>query len=148
MPGHFLLKYPARDGDVVIDPFNGGAALSATDIIKKIEAAGGTRDQAPRYLASVTPRQIITRVLGNLKEIYVSTRSFDEALGIIELLLCVNPWDLDEIRDRGQIQYQRHAYAEALNDLETYLRYRSEAADAGAVWESVQTLRPRVRDQQ
>ncbi|HWO94726.1 MAG TPA: transglutaminase-like domain-containing protein [Dehalococcoidia bacterium] len=148
MPGHFLVKYARREGQVVIDPFHTGAVLSAKDLRERILAAGGKPEEASLYLAAATKRQIITRMLHNLRHIHLAGRDFDRALGIVEMMLAVSPWDLDAIRDRGLIQYQRHAYSEALRDLEVYLEYRPEADDAGSIWESVQTLRPRVSGQE
>ncbi len=148
LPGHFLVKYARREGEVVIDPFGGGAVLSARELRERITHGGGSPELASRYLAAVTKRQIVTRMLNNLKQIYVSSRAFDDALGIIELILAVNPWDLDEIRDRGLVHAQRNAYAEALRDLETYVQYRPEAEDAAHVWENIQALRPRVPGQE
>ena len=148
LPGHFLVKYARREGEVVIDPFGGGAVLSARELRERIAQMGGSPELASRYLAAVTKRQIITRMLNNLKQIYISSSAFDEALGISELILAVNPWDLDEIRDRGLVQSKRNAYAEALRDLETYMQYRPEAEDAAQVRENIQALRPRVSGQE
>ncbi len=148
MPGHFLVKLARRDGEVVIDPYRGGVALSARELRARITEAGDSPDNAARHLAAATKRQVITRLLTNLKNIYLAKRSFDEALGAIEMILAVSPWDLDQIRDRGLVHYQRGAFPEALSDLETYVEYRATAGDAGEVRGHIQTLRPRVSGQE
>jgi regulator of sirC expression with transglutaminase-like and TPR domain len=147
MPGHFLVKFPRREGEVVMDPYHGGVVLSARELRERIIKLGGDPEHAARYLSAVTKRQIITRMLNNLKQTYLGSKAYDEALGIVELQLVVNPWSLDEVRDRGLIHHERGAYSDALRDLETYLQYREDAEDAQKVHERVEMLRPRVAGQ-
>lgn len=144
MPGHFVVKLRRREGEVVIDPFHGGSVLTARELRERIVAAGGDPEHAARYLAASTSRQVLTRLLHNLKRIYLEARQFDDALRAVELLLVLAPWDLDEIRDRGLIHHRRLAYGEALRDLEVYAEHRPEAEDAGRIWENIQVLRARA----
>ncbi len=144
MPGHFLVKHSGVNGDIVLDPYLRGIPLSSNELRQRIQAFGGETADASRFLSAATKRQVITRLLGNLKRIHRTAGAHDAALGAVEMILAINPWDLDEIRDRGMIQRDREAYAEAVRDLDIYLAYRPDAPDAGNVRESVEALRPRL----
>ena len=72
-------------------------------------------------LAHATKRQILVRMLLNLKRVYLGMYSFPQARDITELLLAVDPSALDELRDRGLLAYHLSDYSSALRDLQTYL---------------------------
>lgn len=72
-------------------------------------------------MTPITPRQLIQRLLHNLKATYLQRGDEERAGRMIELLLAMYPWDLDEIRDRGMLRERIGAYAEALHDLEHYV---------------------------
>ena len=102
-------------------------------------------------LAQWTKRQILVRMLLNLKRVYLGMYSFPQARDITELLLAVDPSALDELRDRGLLAYHLSDYSAALRDLETYLNLspktdsdedrRKEHAE---IWEHIKTLRRRL----
>ena len=154
-PGHFLLRCPSRhaefDRDLIIDPFHGGALLSETDCRRLLQRHLGD-DAAfdPALLAPATKPQILTRMLLNLKRLYVRMRSFPQARDATELLLAVDPPALTELRDRGLLAYHLNDFSAALRDLQRYLQLASSepaaesATDHEQVWEHVKTLRRRV----
>jgi len=157
-PGHFLVRCPSRhtapgfSEDLIIDPFHGGALLSETDCRRLLQQHIGA-DAAfdPTLLAPATKPQILTRMLLNLKRIYVRMRSFPQAHDVTELLLAVDPPALTELRDRGLLAYHLNDFSGALRDLQHYLQLTSsEPADAEGItdhdqiWEHVKTLRRRV----
>ena len=166
-PGHFLLRvHPdgpdvgsSDGGQVIVDPFHGGAILSELDCRKLLRSHAG--DEVPfdrRMLARATKPEIIVRMLVNLKRIYVRMRSFPQAHAITELLLALDPSATTELRDRGLLAYHLNDYPAALRDLEAYLRFSSrgtaadtEGSDAESgqdehkeIWEHVKALRRRV----
>jgi regulator of sirC expression with transglutaminase-like and TPR domain len=156
-PGHFLLRCPARRGlahaqDLIIDAFHGGALLSedaCRDLLRR--HAGDDVAFDPHLLAHATKPQILTRVLLNLKRIYVAMRSFPQARDITELLLAVDPSAINELRDRGLLAYNLRDFAGALRDLQTYLQLatspvldETERQERAQIWEHVKTLRRRV----
>ncbi|MSQ61866.1 MAG: tetratricopeptide repeat protein [Dehalococcoidia bacterium] len=147
MPGHFLIKHSGVNGDIVLDPYLRGIPLSSNELRQRIQAFGGETADAARFLSAATKRQVITRLLGNLKRVHRTAGAHDAALGAVGMILAINPWDLDEIRDRGMIQRDREAYAEAVGDLDIYLAYRPDAPDAADVRQNVEALRPRLRPQ-
>ncbi|HEX9016311.1 MAG TPA: transglutaminase-like domain-containing protein [Chloroflexota bacterium] len=142
LPGHFVVKHPHPTGDVFVDPFNRGLVLSSEQCAEKVrEIYDGAVEFQPCMLGAVTKRQILSRSVHNLKTIYAASREPRKALQMVELLLVIAPWDLDEIRDRGLLRYQLGDGAGAVHDLETYLEYYSEASDADRVRSSVRAIR-------
>jgi regulator of sirC expression with transglutaminase-like and TPR domain len=101
-------------------------------------------------LVHATKRQILVRMLLNLKRVYLGMYSFPQARDITELLLAVDPSALDELRDRGLLAYHLHDFSGALRDLQTYLNLSAKTADEdqrkehAEIWEHVKTLRRRL----
>jgi regulator of sirC expression with transglutaminase-like and TPR domain len=148
MPGHFLVKHAGDDGPaVIVDPFGGGALLSEADCAERLRRVHGRPvPLEPHYLAAVTRKQILARMLTNLKHIYLSPASLDyaRALDTIEHLLLLSPWALDQVRDRGLVQWQLGHTEAAIVDLETYLQYAGDAADAPLIQQRLAGLRRRL----
>lgn len=157
-PGHFLMRVPlgARDPDLpalVLDPFSGGAEMDDAACRRLLGThLGQLGDELPFDRALLRPcsaRQMLARMLNNLKRIYVDLRSFPQAKAATDLLLVLDPMMHAERRDRGLLAYHLDDYAGALRDLEDYLRLNSWSAGSERdehhqIWEHVKTLRRRV----
>ena len=158
-PGHFLVRvlqdlHTDDPGEgLIVDPFHGGAILTEHDCRALLHRHMG--DEAafePHLLARATRRQILVRMLLNLKRIYVKWRSFPQARTITDLLLGLSPSSLTELRDRGLLAYHMNDFAAALRDLEEYLKHsrslgdpdEDQRKDNEQVWEQVKALRRRV----
>ncbi len=147
LPGHFIVKHPHPADEIFVDPFNGGAVLTPQDCAARVEQIyNGAMVFQPFMLGAVTKRQILSRAIHNLKTIYVAGRRHEKALAMVELLLILAPWDLDEIRDRGMLRYHLGDLAGAVADLESYLEYSREAEDVETVRRNVRVLRRLLRD--
>jgi regulator of sirC expression with transglutaminase-like and TPR domain len=148
LPGHVICRYapfrdrPRDDGELYIDVFNGGQLVSEEDCEEIVRRTfGGRAPFKPHYLDSLTPRQVIQRLLHNLKAGYLQRGEEERAERIIDLLLAMFPWDLDELRDRGMLRERLGDVEPALRDLEQYVRYRAGARDIQTVSETVRSLR-------
>lgn len=152
-PGHFLLRVPddaGRDGSaVILDPFNGGREMDESDCQDLLQRHLG--DNAQFELGLLQPcsgRQMIARMLNNLKRVYIELRSFPQAHIATDLLLTVEPTFGSELRDRGLIAYHLDHYAAALRDLDQYLRLRTwtdaDRDEHQHVEEHVKTLRAKL----
>ena len=149
-PGHFLMRVEAGgEPAVVLDPFDAGAEVD--DVARRELLAKHAGDDVPfdgRLLEPCTARQMLARMLNNLKRIYVEQRAFQQALAVTDLLLAVDPTLLAELRDRGLLAYHLDDFAAALRDLQDYLKIRVWADDDGdekdRIWEHVKNLRRRV----
>lgn len=144
MPGHFLVKYCDDTQEVFFDPFHGGRVLTEEACRAMIEEMYGGRVKFDRaFLSAVTKKQILQRLLQNLKNIYAQAADLHKLLGVIERLLLFDPHSLVELRDRGLTYYQMKKYAPARLDLETYLRRVPQAADKDKIQEVLNDLRQR-----
>lgn len=145
MPGHFLVKYVGGDEEIVIDPFNGGAILSHVDCQRLLDKTyQGKVAFEPRFLATVGTRQILNRMLSNLKAIYFKKQEFAKALGVVERLLILGPRTATEVRDRGLLLSQLKRYPEATADLERYLKLAPGAEDSEVICDHLRSIRQRV----
>ncbi len=143
-PGHFLVKLrPELGPEVFIDPYNGGELLSAEECVARFKNGAHGREFDERYLQGVAPRQILGRMLHNLKRIYVEQGDDVRAFWVIDRLLLLKPDDIDEVRDRGLVEARLGLKPAAARDLAAYLEREPGAADAGDVAELLATLRSR-----
>ncbi len=130
-PGHFLVKAQDEEAEVVADPFHGGALLTAQDCQKRLDRVygGKVKLEAP-MLAAVGPRQMLTRMLRNLKAIYVRGEDHLRALRVLELLLLLDPESPEDLRDRGLVFAALDCYAASAKDLGAYLTQNPKAPEA------------------
>lgn len=142
MPGHFIVKYANRAEEFFLDPFNQGEILTRQDCWKRIQSVYGDRiEYDERLLEPTTNRQILARMLNNLKIIYLKAHAFDKGLAIIEMMLMADPHDIEQYRDRGLLRLQLRQFAGASRDLQHYLRNAREASDREEIENHLKELR-------
>jgi regulator of sirC expression with transglutaminase-like and TPR domain len=144
-PGHFLVKLPLKQRSLVLDPFAGGEPCSETALRARLGHAlpaerSGTLD-LDRYLEAATSREIVARVLRNLKGIYLKSAKLERALAVMHRMLLVVPESAEELRDRGLVHAGLECFRPALADLQSYLRRRPDAPDATDIHAKVVELR-------
>ncbi|MCK9487005.1 MAG: transglutaminase-like domain-containing protein [Dehalococcoidia bacterium] len=151
LPGHVVCRY-RPDGvevdadDLLLDVFSFGRLMTRRDCQILVRNIFGSRVEfKDHYLASLQPRQVLQRLLHNLKAGYLQRGDEDRAAKVIDLLLALYPWDLDEIRDRGMLRERLGDVAPALSDLEQYVQFRPGARDIQTVAETVKSLRRHVQ---
>jgi regulator of sirC expression with transglutaminase-like and TPR domain len=142
MPGHFIVKYADRSQEIFLDPFRNGAVLSVEDCRDWVTRHYGDSVQfSERLLSRVTHRQIISRMLNNLKKIYIDAHTFDKGLGIVDMMLMVQPDDLEQYCDRGLLKIQLRQYEAAARDLEHYVKSAPNPDDRKRVADQLRELR-------
>ena len=146
-PGHFLVKLRLPQGEVVIDPVN-GRSLSRDELDERLgpyRARHGLEGdyEAPLglFLQASLPRDVLARLLFNLKEIHRSAEDWPRLLAVQQRLVLLLPLAFDERRDRGLVWAQLGRPAEAADDLAAYLLARPDAADAAALRQHLAVLR-------
>ncbi len=135
-PGHFLVKCPAQvglPGDVFVDSFNGWELLGADECTARFRAVLHGRTFEPSLLDPVDSRHILTRLLHNLKRIYVERGDDVRTLWVVDRLLQITPGDLEERRDRGLVSARLGGTAAAVRDLEAYVQGNPRASDVDEV---------------
>ena len=146
MPGHFLVRHREIE-NLYIDAFSGGILLSeeeCRDIVG--ERAHGGLDWNRDLLKPVSNREIIARMIRNLKAIYMSDGDFVRALTVSEFALALDPHSAMDRRDRGIVHYQLGHSAEALDDLVYYLDLSPNGPDVEGVHALVAELRSFLDD--
>ena len=133
MPGHFLLKHYNVDGrGTLVDCFNGGDILSQRDCQRRLdEIYSGQMQLRPDFLSAIGRRQILARILNNLKAIRLSAREFRKALPLVDLTLVLYPSSAEDIKQRAVLRHGLGQSHSAVQDLEQYLKMSPEASDAG-----------------
>ena len=143
MPGHFLLKYYDIDGrDTLIDVYENGRIVSAADCQGRLDQIySGQVPLQPEFLQPVGRRQILTRVLNNLKSIYLNSRNFRKALPIVDLILTIYPRSPEDVKARALLRYSVGQLRGAVEDFEDYLKMSPEASDADDIRQTSLAIR-------
>ena len=123
-PGHFLVKCALPEGTVVLDPYAGGVSLGAADLQKRLRDVRGDEVSnaiVASMLSAAGKKEIVLRLLRNLKAIYLRSQQFDRALPIMHWIIATAPDHPPELRDRGMIYQELECSRAALADFERYL---------------------------
>ena len=150
-PGHFLVKVALEGGLVVLDPLT-GESLGLDSLSERLSPYRAPEDQfaAPDldegetplglYLQACPPRDMLARMLRNLKEIFRSQEDWPRMLQVLERLVILLPEAWDERRDRGLVHAELGHVHEALQDLRQYLEAVPAAPDTAALRNRVSEL--------
>jgi regulator of sirC expression with transglutaminase-like and TPR domain len=142
LPGHFIVRLERHGTARLLDPFDAGTLLGERechDLVRRAQGADLPFD--PAHLAPVTTRQILARMLLNLKGIYTRLRDWPRVLRTVDRLLVLSPGALGELRDRGLVQARMGDRLRAIRDLERYLHDAPDAPDAAEVRDRLRALR-------
>jgi len=140
-PGHFLVKYAARGGpEVFVDAYHGGEMLSADECAARHHARSG-QELDRRHLEGVTPRQILARMLHNLRRIYADRKDPVGAWWVADRLLVLAPGQLEALRDRGLAAAKLGGAEAASRDLEEYLSKAPRSGDTAEARAALVRLR-------
>ena len=146
-PGHFMVKINLPKGQVVMDPLD-GQSLSREDLSERLDPykrRSGLVDDFDvplgLYLQPAQPREIIARMLRNLKEIHKTQEDWPRLLGVLDRIIVLLPDAWGDYRDRGLAHAELGNHAAAVPDLEVYLAKAEEALDLDAITERVAELR-------
>ena len=146
-PGHFMVKVNLPKGQVVIDPFT-GQSLTREELAERLEPYkrnSGLVDEFDvplgLYLQAAPPRDIIARMLRNLKEIHRAQEDWQRLIAVQDRLVLLLPEAWVEYRDRGIAHAEQGHTALAVIDLETYLVHAQDALDIDVIAQRVAGLR-------
>jgi regulator of sirC expression with transglutaminase-like and TPR domain len=150
-PGHFLVKLRVQgsrqSGEVVIDPVN-GHSLSREQLDEMLQPykrnhglVGDFDVPLGLFLQAAPARDVVARMLRNLKEIHRSAEDWPRLVAVLNRLVILLPEVHEERRDRGLACAELGQYAAAAQDLAHYLAQRPEAEDRAALGERLAELR-------
>ncbi|WP_077035697.1 SirB1 family protein [Pelomonas sp. KK5] len=148
-PGHFLVKLRIDAHEVVLDPFT-GQSLSRNrldELLQSYRHGSGLPDDlelpVELFLQAATPRQILARMLRNLKEIHRAAEDMPRLLAVQQRLVLLLPADAGERRDRGLLLETLGHWPAAAEDLAFYLEHQPQAPDSAALRQRLRALRER-----
>lgn len=141
-PGHFLVRLAGEPHDLLLDPYRRGMVVREEDCRHMLEdTTGGRVVYDDSLVASVGKRQMIVRLLHNLKGAFLRADDDARALAAVDGLLLLDPADAEETRDRGLLLFRLRRHGEALACLRAYLEARPDAPDRETIERHVGTLR-------
>jgi regulator of sirC expression with transglutaminase-like and TPR domain len=148
-PGHFLVRTRVRGGVLVLDPFAGGVPQSEDDLrerLKRVIPEGAVEvpvAELPleQFLEPAGNRQILARVLRNLKAIHRQAGQPERLLRVLNRMLVLTPGAHAELRDRGYVYQQLECWRPALKDLSDYVERDPDAADLDEVRARIMELK-------
>ena len=150
-PGHFLVKLKLPRGEVVLDPFS-GQSLSREELDERLapyrRSQGLTGDfEVPLglFLQAAPARDVVARMLRNLKEIHRSADDRPRLLAVLNRLVVLLPQAWEERRDRALLLAEIGQHAAAVDDLQAYLEHCPDADDRVALTERLGELRTKGR---
>src|SRR5271170_3209486 len=144
-PTHFLVKAVDERGELIIDPFNGGSILGLDEIRARLaQIYGQPVDLHPSMLKAVGARHILSRMLRNLKNVYLTGSDWTRALSALDRILLLDPRSLDELLERGGLYEKLECFSAALDDFQSFLGQAGEHPGTDTARESVMRLTRQV----
>lgn len=155
-PGHFLVRLRLAQGEVVIDPFSGKSlsreqleellmpyrqSLARREGVRISESGPESTAPLAAFLQAATPREVLARMLRNLKEIHRSSLDWGRALAVMHRLVLLLPDDMNERRDRGLVFEHLGEFEAAAADYALYLEQCPDATDFASVRQRLLALR-------
>ena len=140
-PGHFLVRYRGAAEHLLIDPFDAGRIRVESQAQEVLDQQyGGVVRMQPAFLRAASKRDMIRRLLVNLKGLYVNVNDNERALSVVERLMLVHPASPGERRDRGMLLLRLGREEEAKEQLRRYLDGAPGAVDAERIGRLVRRL--------
>ncbi|WP_420993545.1 SirB1 family protein [Cupriavidus sp. 30B13] len=146
-PNHFLVRMSIPAGEVVVDPLT-GETLSKEQLqdmldphLEREGIADPNEVPLGLFLQVASHREIVARVLRNLKSIYLQESRWQRLLAVQNRLVILLPGSIEEVRDRGLAYANLECFRPALEDLEAYVMARPDAADTTQIRDRMPALR-------
>ena len=120
-PGHFIVRYGSPEAPVFVDPFQQGIRIDRAELLSRLRGQPLGSASPESFLAAVTRRQVLQRMLNNLHSTFRERRDLQRWLAVVELQLRLEPWNALLVGERGMLLYRTGDLEGALRDLERYV---------------------------
>lgn len=144
-PAHFLVKHilEGENSEIIIDPLNEGRIMDDYALKELLDQFYPSQDipLTRAYVAKASSAQVMIRMLNNLKGSYYESQNIDKAEIANEMIIAIEPHNLDAVRDKGMILLKRKNPVEALKTLNMYLELDPEAEDVDTVLDIIRQIR-------
>ncbi|HKF39344.1 MAG TPA: transglutaminase-like domain-containing protein [Ktedonobacteraceae bacterium] len=148
LPFHFIVRCRLPGGDTYIDPFEHGRSLSEEECRERIYRVFkhnlSNSDFDPHWFEPVSHKQLLIRMLTNLKHIYTHREDYIRALSICDRILVLAPGMLSERRDRGIVHFHLKHYARAIQDLAAYVEQAPAGEDTSDIQRQIKAIRQMI----
>jgi regulator of sirC expression with transglutaminase-like and TPR domain len=145
LPGHFVVRVHAAARALLVDPFHGGTLLTEKDCQDRLDRIfNGNVKLEPRMLQPCRRKDMLERILRNLKAIYLRDQERERALRVIDLLVRIQPGSAEDLRDRGILYAALDCYGLAARDLDSYVALAPSAKDAEELAARAASLRQKA----
>jgi regulator of sirC expression with transglutaminase-like and TPR domain len=126
----------------LIDAFESGLVVTEEDCRRRIQSLyAGQMALQPEFLHAVTRRQMLTRMLNNLRTIYMARRDLKRAVQVVDLILVIYPRSPEDVKQRAVLRYNLDDLGGAVADFEDYVKMSPEASDAEEIKQTALSLR-------
>jgi regulator of sirC expression with transglutaminase-like and TPR domain len=141
LPGHFLVRFDDPEQYVLTDPFNGGRSLSLDDC-RSLVAAQVERPirLARRHLEPVATRAILSRMLRNLRRLYLSQSDWRHLATVLQRLSALEPRNGRHLQDLAAVYAQLGDVRGAYGCLRAYVDRLPNASDLHLVRANLERL--------
>lgn len=143
-PSHFLVLCDIPQGPLYIDPYAAGQILDTTELADLLPVHEEHRLGPEAFLQPASAREILARMLRNLKVIHAQQRRFGEAISAGEKINILEPESAGDHRDLGHLYFRIGAYHQALSSFQEYLRRTDAPEDDGEIRRNIQTIGARL----
>ena len=141
LPGHFVIRTGPPEQELYVDAFNGGQIMSRNDCERTVqELFHGRVEFRDEYLRPYTKKELLVRILTNLKHTYARAQDYERAVSAADLTAMVDPSLGINLRERASFHLSLKQYRMAIADLESYLKAVGEADDAEEVRRQIQGI--------
>ena len=145
LPFHFIVRCDLAHSSIYIDPFEKGRLLNEQDCRERINRLfRGKIPFNPLWLEPVTNRQLLTRMLANLKNIYIHQGDYPRALSACDRIVMLAPGTALERKDRGIVHLHLKHYTRAIRDFTAYVELAPQAEDVEDVNRQIKAIRQTI----
>lgn len=122
-PAHFLLRYEGVSGPLFVDAYSGGKILTHEECRGWLGGLTGLPEEiVDGGLEPAAPREIIIRMLNNLKRVYAGRENWAAAWSVQHRLTALQPASYQQRKDLAFISLQAQRPGEAVDVLESCRR--------------------------
>lgn len=135
-PGHFLVKIlpicedegPMETSQLFVDTFEGGRILGLEDCKDRLEEwTRGLLPFGPEVMRVSHPRDIVSRMLRNLRAIYSEKEDLPRLYWVLSSLIYLCPTERHEaLRERGFLMARMGRFGQAVEDLGEFLKHTND----------------------
>lgn len=125
-PGHFLIRVDGEKDRAIVDPFNGGEAMSTPDLRRLLKSmAGEDAEIESHHFEAMSDRAILLRLLNNIRGRALAGQDVDRGIEIMDRMVLIAPRNAGLRFESGAIAAQAGRLRAAVEAFEACLTLNS-----------------------